>query len=187
MSDIDEIKKETKTILDAFLARVPFSPKDVFVLGISTSEIGGGQIGKDSNPALGKAVIEVVADTLRARDIFLAVQGCEHINRALVIEREAAERYGFEVVSVVPAIDAGGGGAVAWYELAKDPVVVEFIKARGGIDIGDTSIGMHVRHVQVPVRLPQTTIGRAHVTCLGSRPKLIGGARARYGSLEEKR
>lgn len=180
MSQLDKIKRETKTILQQFLSKVTFQKGDVFVLGISTSEIQGGTIGKHSSPEIGEAVVEVIAQELQALGVYLAVQGCEHINRALVIERQAAILYGYEEVSVVPAIHAGGGGAVAWFKRAKDPVMVEFINAKGGIDIGDTSIGMHVKHVQVPVRIEKSTLGAAHVSCLFSRPKLIGGERATY-------
>jgi len=48
------------------------------------------------------------------------------------------------------------------------------------MDIGDTFIGMHLRHVAVPVRLSSDTIGNAHVTFAKTRPKYIGGSRAVY-------
>ena len=108
------------------------------------------------------------------------MQGCEHINRALVIEQAAAEKYGFEIVTVKPALHAGGACSVAAYERFDDPVMVEHVVAKAGIDIGDTFIGQHIKHVQIPVRVGITEIGGAHVTCVRSRPKLIGGPRAQY-------
>ena len=83
-------------------------------------------------------------------------------------------------MSVLPTLHAGGSGQLAAFRYMKDPVEVEFIKADAGLDIGDTSIGMHVKYVQVPIRPILKEIGQAHVTALASRPKLIGGARAQY-------
>ena len=108
------------------------------------------------------------------------MQGCEHINRSLVIEREAAEKYNLEIVTVKPALHAGGACAVAAYERAIDPVMAEHVVAKAGMDIGDTFIGQHIKHVQIPVRLDINQIGGAHVTFVRSRPKLIGGPRAVY-------
>lgn len=71
------------------------------------------------------------------------------------------------------------------YHNFKDPVVVEFIKADAGIDIGDTFIGMHLKHVAVPVRTSIKEVGNAHVTMAKTRAKLIGGARAVYKAAEE--
>ena len=125
-------------------------------------------------------VIDAILPVLRERGIFLAVQGCEHINRSLVVEREAAERYDLEIVTVKPALHAGGACAVAAYDRAEDPVMVEHITAKAGMDIGDTFIGQHIKHVQIPVRLDIDQIGAAHATFVRSRPKLIGGPRAIY-------
>ena len=153
---------------------------DIFVLGCSTSEIGGGRIGKASQPEYGEWVVKSLIEMTQEMGLFLAVQGCEHINRALVIEREAAKRHGLEIVSVVPALHAGGGASVAAYKLFEDPVVVESLIATSGLDIGDTHIAMHVKRVQIPVRFDQNMVGQARVNGLTSRPKLIGGARAQY-------
>lgn len=112
--------------------------------------------------------------------ISLAVQGCEHINRALAVEREVAQAHGWEIVKVVPALHAGGAAQIAAFEQLKDPVEIEHITAQAGMDIGDTAIGMHVKFVQVPVRTKIAAIGAAHTTYLRSRPKLIGGQRAQY-------
>ena len=87
---------------------------------------------------------------------------------------------GYEEVSVVPVRTAGGSMATYAYRQLEDPVVVEHIKAEAGIDIGDTFIGMHLKHVAVPVRASLTEVGHAHVTMARTRPKLIGGERAVY-------
>ena len=110
----------------------------------------------------------------------MAVQGCEHLNRALVVERDLAMAKDLEIVNVLPTLHAGGSGQLAAFDYMKDPVEVEEIVAQAGIDIGDTSIGMHVKRVQVPLRPIIPELGGAHVTALASRPKLIGGARAEY-------
>ena len=110
----------------------------------------------------------------------MAFQCCEHLNRALVMERQQAEAYGYEEVCVVPWPKAGGSCASAAYRMMKDPVVVERIQADAGLDIGNTMIGMHMKAVAVPVRLSVKTIGQAPLVCARTRPRLIGGPRAHY-------
>ena len=171
---------QLKTGLDEYFAQYPMVSGQLFVLGCSTSEVIGEQIGKHSTLAVGQLIVKTLKQMLDEQRVFLAVQGCEHINRALVMERQAAEQMGCEIVTVLPSLHAGGAASVAAYRLCKDPVVVEHIVAQGGMDIGDTSIGMHVKHVQIPVRTSIKEIGQAHTTYLASRPKLIGGARAVY-------
>ncbi|MFD2305555.1 TIGR01440 family protein [Enterococcus termitis] len=169
----------TKSI-EEYFDLTSFEAGDIFVLGCSSSEILGGVIGKNSRLDVGEAVIAIVKKSLDEKGIYLAVQGCEHINRALVVEKEVANTHDFEIVSVVPALHAGGAAAVAAFQSFTNPVVVEKIIARGGMDIGDTAIGMHVKHVQIPIRTSISEIGSAHTTFLYSRPKLIGGNRAVY-------
>ena len=108
--------------------------------------------------------------------------GCEHLNRALAVERDLAEEKDLEIVNVLPNLHAGGSGQVAAFKYMKDPVEVEEIVAQAGLDIGDTSIGMHIKRVQVPLVPIQRQLGGAHVTALASRPKLIGGVRATYAA-----
>lgn len=180
--EIRTYKQQLITGLTSYFQQSELREGSVFVLGCSTSEIVGERIGSHSTLAVGELVVAELLEMLNNRALFLAVQGCEHINRALVIEREAAVAYGFEIVTVVPSLQAGGAAATAAYRLFRDPVVVEHIVAAGGIDIGDTSIGMHVKHVQIPVRTTVKEIGAAHTTYLKSRPKLIGGPRAVYES-----
>lgn len=172
----NELTQATEELLEV----AALQKGDIFVLGCSTSEIQGSQIGKDSNLNIGEQVIETMLEILSPKGIFLAVQCCEHLNRAIVIEREALLHYSLEEVSVIPQMKAGGGAATSAYKLFDEPVVVEKITAKAGLDIGDTSIGMHVKFVQVPVRLQIKSIGEAHLTALRSRPKLIGGERAVY-------
>ena len=180
MVDLEKIREETKNVVKEIIKEAELKEGDLLVLGGSTSEVVGGNIGKDSSKEVGEVIIKTFLDELRDKKINLAVQGCEHINRALVVEKEVAEARGFEIVSVIPAFHAGGALAVAAYNSYKNPVMVEHITAKAGVDIGDTEIGMHVKFVQVPVRLTQKTIGKARVTTLKSRPKLIGGDRAQY-------
>jgi uncharacterized protein (TIGR01440 family) len=86
-------------------------------------------------------------------------------------------------VNVVPHEKAGGALSAVAMERFQKPVVVEKIQAHAGIDIGDTFIGMHLRPVAVPVRLSVKCIGQAHLTLARTRPRLIGGERARYCKL----
>lgn len=178
--DLQVIRQQIVHVTEALLAQANLKSGDIFVLGCSSSEICGGHIGKASSAEVGQTVIDAILPILRSRGIYLAVQGCEHINRSLVIEREAAEKYNLEIVTVKPALHAGGACAVAAYERAIDPVMAEHVVAKAGMDIGDTFIGQHIKHVQIPVRLDLNQIGGAHVTFVRSRPKLIGGPRAVY-------
>ncbi|MGK0551982.1 TIGR01440 family protein [Enterococcus faecalis] len=175
-----KIKEQVTTIAEEVIANGNVHKGDIFVLGCTTSEVVGGTIGKNSSVEVGQWIVSALKETLDSHGIFLAVQGCEHINRALAMERSVAQAKGFEIVSVVPQLHAGGSCSVAAFQLFEDPVEVEHITAQAGFDIGDTSIGMHVKHVQVPLRPSIKAIGAAHVTALYARPKYIGGPRAHY-------
>ena len=176
----EKIVERSKNMIDEFLSVAPMKAGEILVVGCSSSEIVGEAIGKGSDFNAASAVYEGIAPILAEKGIFLAAQCCEHLNRALVVERECAERYGLETVCVVPKAKAGGSFATAAYENFKDPVVVETIKAHAGIDIGDTLIGMHLRAVAVPVRLSVKRLGEANVVFAKTRPKYIGGPRAEY-------
>ncbi|MBQ9978875.1 MAG: TIGR01440 family protein [Clostridia bacterium] len=176
----EKIVERSKNMIEEFLSVVPMKASEILVIGCSSSEIVGESIGKGSNFNAARAVYEGIAPVLEEKGIFLAAQCCEHLNRALVVERECAERYGLETVCVVPKAKAGGSFATAAFENFKDPVVVETIKAHAGIDIGDTLIGMHLRAVAVPVRLSVKRLGEANLVFARTRPKYIGGPRACY-------
>lgn len=177
---LEQLKKDTRLILCDVLDKANLRQGQILVLGLSSSEVAGGKIGKASSIEIGEVIVKALLDELSSIGIFLAVQGCEHLNRALVVERELAEKKDLEIVNVLPSLHAGGAGQLAAFKYFKDPVEVEFIIAQAGLDIGDTSVGMHVKHVQVPIRPVLRELGGAHVTALASRPKLIGGSRARY-------
>ena len=152
----------------------------IFVLGCSTSEVLGSKIGTARSPETAEAIVKSIMAVTRAHGLFLAVQCCEHLNRALVMEREAAERYGYEIVWVVPQPKAGGSLATAAWKRLKDPVAVLEVRADAGLDIGQTLIGMHLKRVAVPVRLGIRQIGEARITAARTRPLLVGGERAKY-------
>ncbi len=176
----ERILNESKRIVEELLSVAPLKMGEILVVGCSSSEIVGESIGKCSDFNAASAVYEGIAPVLAERGIFLAAQCCEHLNRALVVERECAERYGLEIVSVIPQPKAGGAFASAAYCGFNEPVVVESIKAHAGIDIGSTLIGMHLRAVAVPVRLSVKILGKASLTFARTRPKYIGGPRAKY-------
>ena len=168
-----QIEQEARQAVTELLAEAKLKKGDVFVVGCSSSEIVGGHIGKDSSLEAARAVYAGIAPVM-------AAQCCEHLNRAIIIEREAAEKYGWEEVCVVPRPHAGGSWATTCWKNFQDPVAVEEIRAHAGIDIGGTLIGMHLRRVAVPVRLSLSKIGEANILCARTRPKLIGGERAKY-------
>ena len=155
---------------------------DIVVIGCSTSRVAGEDMGTCSSAEVAEAIMDAVLPLIKERGLYLACQCCEHLNRAVVVERECMEKYGFEQVCVKPAPHAGGAWSVRATEVFDDPVVVEDIKsmARAGMDIGGTFIGMHMHRVVVPVHAKNERIGAAVVTMARVRPKLIGGARAQY-------
>ncbi|WP_066072982.1 TIGR01440 family protein [Neobacillus soli] len=177
---IDVWEKELETVITEFKEVAAFKPGQLLVIGCSTSEVIGERIGTSGTFEVAEMIFRVLKKLQVETGIQLAFQCCEHLNRALVIERSAANERGFDEVSVVPVRKAGGAMATHAYGQMDDAVVVEFIKADAGIDIGNTLIGMHLKHVAVPVRVKQKNIGHAHVTLAKVRPKLIGGARAVY-------
>ena len=177
---ISRIKENMTCVLSELLEKAKLSQGSVLVLGCSSSEICGNTIGTSSSADAAKAVYDVLLPTLKEKGIYLAAQCCEHLNRALVIERELAVMQGLDVVNVVPHAHAGGASATLAYSLFDDPVMVENIKAQAGIDIGGTLIGMHLCATAVPVKTSQRTVGEAIVICARTRPKFIGGERAIY-------
>ena len=178
--DFERITAQARTAVTELLDAAGLRPGDLFVVGCSSSEVLGGRIGKASSEAAARAVFGGIYPILRERGIYLAAQCCEHLNRALIIEGECAERYGYEPVCVVPQPKAGGSFAVQVWRAFERPVAVERIRAHAGLDVGGTLIGMHLREVAVPVRLSLDHIGQAILLCARTRPRFIGGSRAVY-------
>ena len=178
--DYTQLTAQARQATEELLEAAHLETGDIFVVGCSSSEIMGGRIGKDSSIEAARALYAGAAPVLAEKGIWLAAQCCEHLNRALILEREAAEKYGWEEVCVVPRPHAGGSWATTCWKQFKDPIAVEEIRAHAGIDIGGTLIGMHLRRVAVPVQLSLNRIGEANILCARTRPKLIGGERAKY-------
>ena len=176
----EEITGQAKQAVTELLERARLEPGDIFVVGCSSSEVGGHRIGSDSSPEVAQAILDGIYPILKEKGIYLAAQCCEHLNRAIVLEKEAARAYGLAPVNVVPQPKAGGSFATAAYKAFSHPVMVEHVKAAAGIDIGGTLIGMHLREVAVPTRLSIKQIGEANIICARTRPKFIGGQRAHY-------
>ena len=153
---------------------------DIAVIGCSTSEVIGERIGTSGTLDVAKEIFDGLNSVFAEKDIFIAAQCCEHLNRAIIIEKEKADAFGLEQVCVVPHPRAGGSFATAAWQTMKNPVAVEEIKADAGIDIGTTLIGMHLKRVAVPLRLESNTIGEAKLSAAKTRPKYIGGERAKY-------
>ena len=151
---------------------------DIFVVGCSSSEVAGHKVGTFSSPEVAEAIFEGIMDVLNEKGVYLAAQCCEHLNRAIIIEKEAVPHT--EIVNAVPQPKAGGSFATAAYKNFKHPVAVEYIQADAGLDIGGTLIGMHLKKVAVPVRLSINRIGDAIHLAARTRPKFVGGVRAVY-------
>lgn len=177
---LDQITCQARNVVTELLEQANMRPGSLLVIGCSSSEIVGKQIGKGSSLEAAQAVFAGVYPILQEHGIRLAVQCCEHLNRALIMEREAAEQRGYESVNVVPQPHAGGSFAVTAWNNFQDPVAVEAVRAEAGMDIGGTLIGMHLKAVAVPVRTNEKQIGEAIVLCARTRPKFTGGPRAVY-------
>ena len=175
-----EIQLQVTAAVNELLEVAGLKKGDILVIGCSSSEITGAQIGHGSVPAAAEEVFDAVMPILKEKGVYLAAQCCEHLNRALIIERACAEKYGLEEVCVVPQPKAGGSFATAAWKGFDSPVAVERIRAHAGLDIGGTLIGMHLREVAVPVRLQTKQIGEALLLAARTRPKYIGGSRAKY-------
>ena len=178
--DLSEIKKQAAQAAEELIDAAGMKPEQILVVGCSSSEIAAHKIGCYSSAEVGQAVFDALRYVCQKHSLYLAAQCCEHLNRAVILEEDAAIRYHLEMVNVIPKLKAGGSFATAAWNGMEHPCAVESIKAHAGIDIGDTLIGMHLRPVAVPVRTSIREIGSAHVVCARTRLKYIGGERASY-------
>lgn len=176
----EQIQQQTLQAFSQLIDVAKLNKGSVLVVGCSTSEAGGGVIGKNSSMEIARAIFDGMYPLITERGIFLACQCCEHLNRALVIEQELAEILRLEIVNAVPQPKAGGSFAATAYNTFKQPVLVEKIKADAGIDIGGTLIGMHLKETAIPLRLDTKKIGQAYISAARTRAKFIGGSRTAY-------
>ncbi len=178
--NMKDIEMQACKAVEELLEVANLKSGDILVVGCSSSEIMGGQIGHASALNAAQAAFAGIYPVLKEKGIFLAAQCCEHLNRALILERACAEKYGYEIVNVHPQPKAGGSFATTAWNNFEEPVAVEHIKAHAGMDIGGTLIGMHLRDVAVPVRISLDHVGQAILLCARTRPKFVGGSRAIY-------
>ena len=178
--ELSEIREQAARAAEEVCAAAKLRVGDLFVVGCSSSEVCGEKIGTHSSVEVAEAVFEGIYSVIEKHGLFLAAQCCEHLNRALIVERAAAEKFGLDEVNVIPQPKAGGSFATAAYHAFSDPVAVEHIHADAGLDIGGTLIGMHLKEVAVPLRLGMDHIGSAILLAARTRPKFIGGVRAIY-------
>lgn len=180
-----KIEEQVTYLLNDLNQAMPLNEEHLLVVGTSTSEVIGERIGTAGTVEVAEAIYNALAAFQRKTGVQYAFQCCEHLNRALVIEYSEAKQRGYDQVTVVPVRSAGGSMATYAFNQLEHPVVVEHVKADCGIDIGDTFIGMHLKHVVVPVFSDQKQVGEAHVKLARTRPKLIGGERAIYPEKEK--
>ena len=177
---LEKIKNDAVLAVSELLETAQLKAGDLLVIGCSSSEMVGEKIGTHSSVDAANALADAILPLLKEKGVHIAVQCCEHLNRALILESAVAEKYGYEAVNVVPQPKAGGSFATAVWARLDTPVAVEHIRAAAGLDIGGTLIGMHLKEVAVPVRLSVKHIGEAPILCARTRPKFIGGCRAVY-------
>ena len=177
---MNEIYNQAYSAASELIEKSGIGSGDIAVIGCSTSEVIGEKIGTSGTLEVAQEIFNGLNAAFSEKGIYIAAQCCEHLNRAIIIEKEKADALGLEQVCVVPHPHAGGSFATAAWHTMKNPVAVEEIKADAGIDIGTTLIGMHLKRVAVPVRLENNTIGEAKLSAARTRPKYIGGERAKY-------
>ena len=176
--DKSVIKEAAAAAANELISKAKLKPGQIVIVGCSSSEISGSNIGTDSNQEIGSLVFNTLYSVFLSSGVKLAAGCCEHLNRAVITQRDTAD--GFNIVNVVPTAEAGGAFATAAYECFSDPVALESFEADAGLDIGGTLIGMHLKHVAIPLRLDVKHIGKASVIAARTRPPLIGGSRASY-------
>lgn len=177
---LETVRQEAAAAAHALAKAANLQPGQLVVIGCSTSEVIGERIGTSGTLEVANALLDGLELLQTHYGAKLAFQCCEHLNRALVVERDTCAGHQLEEVSAVPIPHAGGSMAAAAYSRMKEPCLVEHIRAHAGIDIGETLIGMHLKHVAVPLRTEAKQIGSARVAMATTRPKLIGGERAVY-------
>lgn len=184
MIDMQDLTTSMTEMVNEFMPKAKLESGQILVIGCSTSEVLGYHIGKESNMEVAAALFPPLEQAAKQHQLFLAIQCCEHLNRALVMSRQCLEKYNLTEVSAVPQPSAGGSFAALAYRRIPDAVLAESVAGHAAIDIGDTLIGMNLVPVAVPVRLSVTELGKAHLTTARTRPKLIGGERAVYKQVE---
>lgn len=178
---MEDVSTQVREALSELIFVAGLRPGALVVVGGSTSEVQGERIGTKTQLTIGEQMVAGLVEAAEKASVALAVQCCEHLNRAIVVTRSELERRGLQEVSARPVPGAGGALAAAYYSaLGTSACLAAAVEADAGLDIGDTLIGMHLRPVAVPVRLTVREIGRAHVAAARTRPPLIGGARAQY-------
>ena len=182
MEDLQIIRQQAAQAAAELTEKAGLKAGDIFVVGCSSSEIIGGEIGHASSLEAAQAAYEGIQSVLAPKGIFLAAQCCEHLNRAIVLPAAAVKPWQ-QPVNVIPQPKAGDSFATTAWNRLENPAVLESIQADAGMDIGGTLIGMHLRPVAVPVRLSLDHIGSAILLCARTRPKYIGGGRAVFAEL----
>ena len=180
--DLATLMEDSYLLCKEFIEKAKLKKGQLFIVGCSTSEVLGERIGTASSYSVAKALFQGIDRAAKEKEVFLCTQCCEHLNRAIIIEGAVAEKLGFldAIVNVVPKEKAGGSFSTVAYESFHEPVALERVRTDGGMDIGDTFIGMHLKAVAVPLRLSKNALGSAHLTAARVRPKFVGGSRAVY-------
>ena len=108
MNELNEIAKQATQAVTELLEVARLEKDDIFVVGCSSSEIIGSKLGTNSSVEVANTVFDAIYEVVKANGLYLATQCCEHLNRALIIEKECAKLYDYELVNVVPHPKAGG-------------------------------------------------------------------------------
>ena len=179
-----DVQHDTTSVLNELAQAGRLGMGDVVVIGASTSEVNGQPIGTSGAMEVAKQLFTAIKQVQQQYRFHIAIQCCEHLNRALVVERDVLRQLRLTEVCAVPVPAAGGALAALAYHAFTNGCLAEAVVAHAGVDIGETLIGMHLRPVVVPYRTQHRYIGRARVIAALTRPKLIGGQRAVYSKID---
>ena len=99
--EMSMIARQAAQAVTELLEQANLQPGQILVVGCSSSEIVGGHIGKNSSMQAAAAIYSAIAPIVKQKKLYLAAQCCEHLNRAIILEAEAAEKYGYDVLDNV--------------------------------------------------------------------------------------
>ena len=142
----EELKEQAKKTTEEICDKAGLKEGNILVVGCSSSEICGDKIGSNSNLEVAKAVFSGIYEVLESRKIYLAAQCCEHLNRAIIVERAAVPFS--EIVNVVPQPKAGGSFGTTAYKTFKDPVLWKKLRQMVELTLAELLLECTLRKLQ---------------------------------------
>ena len=102
----EEICRQAEAVARELAQAAHLTRGQIVVVGCSTSEVRGQAVGSCPTPEIAQAIYRGLQGIFAPLGVYVAAQCCEHLNRAIIVERDAVP--GADSVNVVPRPDAGG-------------------------------------------------------------------------------